>query len=89
MTSITMSSVIKVNLVNDKGARSSATISRRVAQAYLLICTKLAPTDENAQAEMQRIANNESFKDQRISNTRILEDFVVSGIEAKPIRPKK
>lgn len=84
-----MSNVIKVNLINNKGARSSATISKRVAQAYLLVCTKLAPTDENVQVEMQRIANNESFKNQRISNTKILEDFVVSGIEGKLIKPKK
>lgn len=81
-----MSSVIKVNIVNDKGARSSATISKRVAQAYMLACTKLAPTDENTHAEMQRIANYENFKGERISNTKILEDFVVSSMEDKWIK---
>jgi hypothetical protein len=78
-----MSSVIKVNIINDKNSRSSATISKRVAQAYLLICTKLAPTEENAHLEMQRIANYENFKDQRISNTKVLEDFLLTRIEGK------
>ena len=81
-----MSIVIKVNIVNDKGASSSATISKRVAQAYMLVCTKLAPTDENTHAEMQRIANYENFNGERISNTKILEDFVVSSMEDKWIK---
>lgn len=81
-----MSSVIKVNIVNEKGARSSATISKRVAQAYMLVCTKLAPTDENTYAEMQRIANYENFNGERISNTKILEDFVVSSMEDRWIK---
>lgn len=84
-----MSSVIKVNIVNDKGARSSATISKRVAKAYVKVCTKIAPTDENIKSEMQRIANNEYFKGEKISNTNALEDFLISSMEAKLIKSRK
>lgn len=72
---------IKINTVNTNGKRSSATVSVRLARAYLTICTNITATDEHIRDEMQRIANYETFRDARISDTALLEDFLLTRIE--------
>lgn len=74
---------IKINTVNTNGRPSSATVSVRLAVSYVTLCTMIEPTEDNIKNEMQRIANHETFRGTRISNTAMLEDYLLTCIENK------
>lgn len=80
---------IKVNIVNAQGKRTSTTISKRIAQAYVKICTDIMPTDKNIQNEIQRLAINDKHMDIRVIDNDTLLDVLVGRIEDKMIAIKK
>lgn len=80
---------VKVNIINAKGKRTSTTINKRIAQAYVKICTDIMPTDKNIQSEIQRLAMNDTYMDLRAIDNDSLIDILVGRIEDKMIAIKQ
>lgn len=80
---------IKVNIVNAEGKRTSTTISKRIAQAYVKICTDIMPTDKNIQNEIQRLAINDKYMGVSAIDNDTLLDILVGRIEDKMIAIKQ
>lgn len=74
----------RVNVINDVGSPSSATVNRRVTEAYMRIVLKVSnPTDEQMKAELARISREEKTGGKAISTTQRFLEFLISEIENK------
>lgn len=80
---------IKVNIINVQGKRTSTTINKRLAQAYVKICTDIMPTDKNIQNEIQRLAINDKYMGVSAIDNDTLLDILVGRIEDKMIAIKQ
>lgn len=79
----------RVNTVNDAGKPSSATVGKRLTEAYMLIVKgKRKPTDEEMKVELNRICKAEKIDGEPVNTTDKFTDFILSAIEQK-IKKKK
>lgn len=72
----------RVNIVNDAGKPSSATVDKRLTKTYMLIVHKEKnPSEDEMRAELARIAKDEKIKGEVINNTYKFNEYLLSKIE--------